>query len=308
MSSIYCYWFKFPDNIHNAGDELGPYIIEKLSGQKVKYIYVNDVTYKNFVKRFLRIIRRMFQEDNFKLAEIKTFFISLFIAKNYIISAGSIIQYAATEKSIVWGSGINYPQRKIKNSTFKAVRGPLTLNLLKDCGISTKGIVLGDPALLLPLIYVPKAERKFQLGIIAHLAHEKYVEEHCTNNTIKIISMSNGNIEEVINEINLCSATISSSLHGIIISHAYKIPCIWFEFPGYIGGEGNIKFKDYFLSVGIEPYNGYRVEADVLNKPSEILKIITSESKKSLPIIELKKLQEDLIDVAPFKILDKYLV
>ena len=114
MKYLFSYWLKFPDGIHNVGDELGPYIINKLSGLKVKYIYVNDVTYKNFIRRFLRILKRSIYEKKIKVNEFKTYFASLFLVHKYIISVGSIIQYAATEKAVVWGSGIHYPNRKIK--------------------------------------------------------------------------------------------------------------------------------------------------------------------------------------------------
>ena len=68
--------------------------------------------------------------------------------------------------------------------------------------------------------------------------------------------MRNDNVEAIIEAINQCKATISSSLHGIIISHAVQYPMPLVRIPGYIGGENNIKFSDYFLSVGIQPYDG----------------------------------------------------
>jgi pyruvyltransferase len=306
MGYLFSYWFKFSGGVHNVGDELGPYIISKLSGLKVRYIYVNDVTFKNFIWRFLRIIKRSISEREIKLNEFKTYFLSLLMVKKYIISAGSIIQYAATEKAVVWGSGINYPEKKVKQAEFRAVRGPLTLKLLRECRLSTDGVVIGDPALLLPLIYTPKSPKRYNLGIIAHLAHETYIRENCTNGEIQIISMNNENIEDVLEDINKCKATISSSLHGIIISHAYNIPCIWFEFPGDIGGEKNIKFSDYFLSVGISPYEGYQVEAQNLNNSYGILNTIQSNPHQALPQSNINEMQKNLLRVAPFELVKIY--
>jgi pyruvyltransferase len=306
MKYIFSYWFKFSEGIHNVGDELGPYIINKLSGIKVRYIYVNDVTWKNFIRRFLRLLKRAIFQKRINIEELRSYFLSLFLVKKYIISAGSIIQYAATEKTIVWGSGIHYPGIKIKHAEFRAVRGPLTLETLSNSGLSTDGIMIGDPGLLLPLIFTPNSGKIFDLGIIAHLSHETYIRENCTNNDIQIISMNNEDIEEVLEDINKCRATISSSLHGIIISHAYNIPCLWFEFPGDIGGEKNIKFSDYFLSVGISLYDGYRIEDQELNNSLCILDTIQSNVHQALPQSNILNIQKNLLKAAPFRLLDKY--
>jgi hypothetical protein len=43
---------------------------------------------------------------------------------------------------------------------------------------------------------------------------------------------------------------VSSSLHGIILAHAYGIPVAWTEFSTGLKGDG-VKFLDHYASVGI---------------------------------------------------------
>jgi hypothetical protein len=46
---------------------------------------------------------------------------------------------------------------------------------------------------------------------------------------------------------------LSSSLHGLIVAHAYGIPAVWCDFadrPHAIAGDGT-KFHDYFASIGL---------------------------------------------------------
>jgi pyruvyltransferase len=50
----------------------------------------------------------------------------------------------------------------------------------------------------------------------------------------------------VINKLASCKCIISSSLHGLICSDAYNKPNIWLD--EYPLQEGDLKFKDYFMS------------------------------------------------------------
>ena len=58
---------------------------------------------------------------------------------------------------------------------------------------------------------------------------------------------------KVVDYICSCKIILSSSLHGLIISDAYKIPNIWLN--EYSLNEGTFKFKDYFQSQNRELIN-----------------------------------------------------
>ena len=50
-------------------------------------------------------------------------------------------------------------------------------------------------------------------------------------------------VEKTTKEIMECETIISSSLHGVIVSHAYQIPAVWIKFSDKLSGD-NVKFYD----------------------------------------------------------------
>jgi hypothetical protein len=72
--------------------------------------------------------------------------------------------------------------------------------------------------------------------------------QYINDPTVFVINLNNDNVEAVIDEILSCEKTISSSLHGLIISDTYNIPNKWVKFNDKIMGD-DTKFYDYFQSV-----------------------------------------------------------
>jgi len=166
---------------------------------------------------------------------------------------GSILQ-RCTNKSIIWGSGLISETAHCEEVPNKvlAVRGPLTREKLLLQGIECPEIY-GDPALLLPEIYPDKtAQKKYKIGIIPHFKDKKDSAlklPFTKDPSIKIIDIQNKQPLKVIDEMLSCEKILSSSLHGVIIGDAYRIPSVWIEFEKPFE-DGHFKFQDYFKSVG----------------------------------------------------------
>jgi|GEM_PF-165567 Polysaccharide pyruvyl transferase. len=167
---------------------------------------------------------------------------------------GSILTSRIDGKSIVWGSGAIASTHKMKHTPAKvlAVRGPLTrAYLTKQCIDCPE--IFGDPALLFPYLYNPPIpQKKYRLGIICHhleLTDRKLIDRLNTFPDCLLIDIVNyGKWTGFIDQLYACNFIISSSLHGLIVADAYRVPNYWFCFSGKLVDDG-FKFKDYFLSV-----------------------------------------------------------
>lgn len=214
----------------NYGDDLNYYIIKKITGRKIINI-----------------------RDTFIKWKINYMFI------------GSILDMAFNN-TIVWGAGFIGKDTIIRVKPLKiyAVRGKLTRKALLQQGIECPEIY-GDPALLLPYIYNTQKRKKYKVGIIPHVADQKNKNllnwHNSTNDKSKIILLNKyRKFEDIINEILECEIVLSSSLHGLIIADAYKIPNVWVKFSNNITG-GSFKFLDYFSSVGRKDLFPYEIKS-----------------------------------------------
>lgn len=248
----------------NYGDLLSPYLVEKVSGRRVKWVHPKKQPWYIYKK------------------------------KNFL-AIGSVLHHASKE-SIVWGSGIIDREHKVEKADFKAVRGPRTRDFLIKLGYTCPE-VYGDPALLLPQFFNPKVEKKYKMGVIPHYHDYKLAQDiFSRNKDILVIDLMTMDVEEVTRQILSCESNISSSLHGLIISHAYNIPCVWVEFSNKLFGDG-IKFADYLESVGIKVYSPKFVEQG--HTPLKVMEYF--ESLPDLPGIgKIKELQTGLIRTSPF--------
>jgi pyruvyltransferase len=283
---------------NNFGDDLSPYIISKLSGEEV--VYRKPFSIKRFSFDFLRFIKQLVLKGSFDRS-----LLSYSPFQSVIISIGSILE-EATANSVVWGSGLGSKDIKIKGGEFRAVRGPLSQKRLTELGFNAPDAI-GDPAILLPLIY-PNNNKGITniVGIIPHKSDFKKISTDLLKTDDKnllIIDLTDPDLEQNIDNFLSCDYILSSSLHGLIVAHAYGIPALWFE-EGKLFGDGS-KFDDYFLSVGIlsyEPLKLKNIGLDLAN----IRNLFNSHSKISMPIKDISVLQDDLIRVAPFNVINKY--
>lgn len=168
----------------------------------------------------------------------------------YSVSTGSVIRLCQ-DQAMVFGSGIRDKNQKVHQSSVRVVRGPRTRQRFLDNNFPCAPIY-GDPGLLLPRFYKPnKASKTYTLGLIPHFTeYEDIVEQYKNDKDVLVIDMATGDLEGVIDQINSCKKTVSSSLHGLVISHAYGVPTRQIEYSDRINGDGT-KFLDYYEGVGL---------------------------------------------------------
>ena len=219
---LFLYWWR---DSKNFGDSLSPYIVGKISGARVVPASISR--------------------------------------RGKLCAVGSIINTRTLRsRSVFWGSGCMHESVRFFHGrglfpflpgapSFRAVRGPLTRETLLQAGYHCPRIY-GDPALLLPRFYQPRSmQKRYDLGVVCHLNHKNMLT---FSEDIKLINIERGvdEIESFVDEICECRRIVSSSLHGIIVAHAYGIPARQFSLLDVpLMGISQKKFEDYYLSVGM---------------------------------------------------------
>ncbi|WP_282041255.1 polysaccharide pyruvyl transferase family protein [Halomonas alimentaria] len=196
----------------NVGDLLNEYIIPKITGRKI--IKVSSS------------------------------------AAPHLRAVGSVIG-SSSRFSHVWGSGSidgEIPARRLDYKKIYALRGENTRKLISCAfGFDLSHIPLGDPALLMPEFYSPSVIPGHTVGIVAHFSDEliveKYIKETLPSN-IKLISVGQ-EPEKFVLDMLSCKYILSSSLHGLILADAYRIPNRWIKMSDRLLG-GEFKFHDYY--------------------------------------------------------------
>lgn len=290
MKSIKAWWWHGEVNL---GDVLTPFIIKKLSGVDCKYI-----GYK-----WTYVLKYLMGQLHHHLPIDKRLLIPFYFKEpEYILGVGSILHHESDGKAIAWGSGFLKQSHVYTGGKAVAVRGEYTAKRLLELGFP-KVEVFGDPALLLPLIYKPNSSKKGGVAIIPHYSElEKFKELY--GKQYDIINMKTDDIEGTINTLCSYSFILSSSLHGLIISHSYQIPAIWIESEVLASDSFHFKFRDYFSSVGIDYYEPFH-NIDAIFKKG-ICKFFNENRDKYTFTKDLNKIQQDLLRIAPFPVLQKY--
>lgn len=147
--------------------------------------------------------------------------------------------------------------------------------------------VYGDPAILMPMIYKPNVEKKYDYAIIPQYATEKSVRKNYPNENV--ISMNTNDYEDVINQIASCKKVVTSSLHGIILAEVYGVPAVWYRgLPKTV----DFKYLDYYYSTG-------RCDIPLLTTIEEAMKA------EPLPIPDLTELQQGLLKTFPYDLCEQ---
>lgn len=250
------YYCACGKNGSNFGDMITPYIYQKITGNKpIKLIPKDGVV---------------------------------------VFGAGSIMG-SVTPNAIVWGTGIMFKDSKFcKPLKILSVRGPLTRKRCLELGHACPEIY-GDIGLILPKFYNPVISKKYKIGMISHYVdYDMCKSIFGANSDISIIDITEP-VEKVIDRILECELTMSSSLHGIITSHAYSINCCWMRMSNKIAG-GNTKFWDYYQSVGINN----NMEPLMVTKLISSVEIISKIKDFPNPLFPIKT--DHILELCPFKL------
>ena len=281
------YWWK---DEANFGDVASQYLCEKLIGDTV--VWASPQT--TFFSEFKRVVRSILLNEGNVFPLFKGYIPPW---RRCLFAIGSILDHA-NYKTIVWGSGFREFTSKYRHSKILAVRGKLSLDILPS-KMDKKNIALGDPALLLPLIYHSQSKKKVKVGIVPHFVDYAFFFDNYADK-YNIIDVRTNDVEGVIDQINESEYILSSSLHGIIIAHAYGIPALWIK-KGFIKSS-EFKFYDYFSTVGISQYKGFENIDEILFSESSICDLFERHSNKSQIVVPLKSIQEKLLNTFPYPI------
>lgn len=274
------------DNL-NLGDSLSPWIVERLSGDQV--VYKVPLSLKKILRRVATAIHLIILGKCGLVCKQLSFTL-----KPIIIAVGSLLEHS-TNRCVCWGTGMAQPTKKIQGGRFIMTRGKLSRQVLIEQGFIVESEICGDPALLMPRLFCPNVEPvSGRIGVIPHVSEfETVCEKISKNKNFYLIDFRTKDVSEAISKLLSCEYVYSSSLHGLILCHAYGIPCSWFQINVFKGGD--FKFHDHFTAVGISPYKPLTLQ-EVLEKK----RIAVSDEIVEQELI--KRIQDVLLSCAPYSI------
>lgn len=257
------YWWA--DNPMNFGDWIGPLLFAWRTGRAPRH-YVNS-------KRKRR--------------------------GRCLYTVGSILhEIRRPGAAVIWGSGmLDAGTELARPRATHAVRGPLTHRRLEELGYPCAE-VYGDPAILLPRALPMAADPDAGvIGIVPHFSPAEIAGRMFGGRDgFQVIDVRRP-VAEVVRDMLGCVGIVSSSLHGLIVAHAYGLPALWAEFRG--GGEvastgGTFKFRDYFLGVGLAPVPEV-APLTGRESPADLLRLT-----KDAPAPDLTGRADRLLETCPF--------
>lgn len=173
--------------------------------------------------------------------------------KRRLFAIGSILHECRSGDTI-WGSGINGKigsrNYSFAGVDFRAVRGPLTRELILKHGGECPP-VFGDPGLLVARVFPELTEIAVQrdeqkVSFIPNFNDAVVSDQQSIKDTNVNYVSPLSHWKDVVDEIRSSSFVVASSLHGIVLSDSFGVPCR----PFFSLFEAPFKFEDYFLATG----------------------------------------------------------
>jgi len=298
MAILLYYWKGQP----NFGDAISGYIVSSISKRKVKWI--------DF-RRTFRFVYDKFLYDLRKIKRFKLFrtFKHLFFGGRVVwphqrvfFSVGSILDFA-DKHTVVWGSGYREPYSTSYPEYVYSIRGKLSLSLLPKT-LQDHYIAIGDPAFLLPLLYSPCVIKSKKLVIVPHFTDYEFFRTRY-GDKYTVVNVRSTDVEGIIDIILSAEYVLSSSLHGLIVSHAYGVPALWVK-HNYVQSS-DFKYLDYFSSVDIRCKKGMVDFDECLRDDDSIDKLFNGHVEYStVRQSKIREIQYELLRSFPYKIKDSF--
>ncbi len=183
-----------------------------------------------------------------------------------LLTVGSIMHFAR-DGDVIWGAGINgkVPIDFIvaRDLDIRAVRGPLTAEVLSQLGMHVPD-VYGDPGLLAPSILGVVRTPTPELPIVAlPNLHDIREWRHLPGYFDPRVSY-----RDVIQRIADSEQVVTSSLHGVVIADALRVPVSLVR-PGH---EDMFKYEDYYEGTGRRLPRVHDSFVSAIDHPAETLR------------------------------------
>jgi pyruvyltransferase len=234
MKPIKLYWWRGDGEANparrNFGDYLSPLLVEMVARRPVVYAPVREAD---------------------------------------LIGVGTILAKSRKARNIigwprrlhVWGSGAGSSEDRLPpRHHYHAVRGGLTQACVEESCGPVAGLAKGDPGLLAAEYWSgrPRPPRKYRLGVIPHFV------DQASPFVRKLLELPDSHLidvflppDDVLREIQMCDHVVSSSLHGLIVSDAFRIPNRRMILSEQV--RFDMKYDDYYSAFGLrqpEPLRG----------------------------------------------------
>ncbi len=119
--------------------------------------------------------------------------------------------------------------------------------------------------------------------------------------TIQILNWNRA--EETLRAIqSALEQVISTYLLGLIVSHAYGVKSVWYNYVDKLLYGDSVKFYDYFSSVSIPEHEPILFDFDIFDDITQIIEKTQNSKGTNSFSIDLNFLQQKLLNAAPFEI------
>ena len=208
----------------------------------------------------------------------------------HLLGVGSVLD-SMNYHTTVWGSGLINEESLSKVKALghiRAVRGKLTQKALEERFQMKFDVPLGDPALLLPLLYKKSEVKKYSFGLILHYVDKAHPIAALVNSMGgKLIDVSLPP-KDFVQTLTSCDAILSSAMHGLILSDAYGIPNKWIHLSDKVIGAG-YKFADYYSTTNQPMEQTVFVQEDITETQIKDILLSVSIKEYIFDLDDLKK-------------------